>query len=127
MLGFTGEALVTFLTFDEAAEVRAKDITAEAWAETTKLRTREAILAEMTEYMAFAWGKVENHRSISASRSVTKFKAWVWLLGDPDLTADYPQYGAPILREVCERFGFPIPEGSGLPRMANGDPCVPGW
>jgi len=66
--------------------------------------------------VAFGWGKVRNHRGLSADRTILKMKAWLWLLGDDELEAfaadyaNYPQYGAPILKAICEKYDFPIPE-----------------
>jgi hypothetical protein len=76
--------------------------------------------------MAFAWGKARDHRGISASRSVEKMRTWVWLLDDPEITANYQNYGAPILRAICERYGFPIPDGDDMRRMSEGEPCRDG-
>ena len=50
--------------------------------------------------------------SLSAPpRSIDHFRAWLWLLGDEMLRfADdgdnYPMYGKPILRRICEKYGF---------------------
>ena len=92
---------------------------------------RDAVLANMREYMDFAWGKVEDHRGISASRSVEKFGAWIWALGDEETlrkfeATNYAPYGAPQLAFVCATYGFPIPGSSELARMIDGEPCIPG-
>jgi hypothetical protein len=123
---FTGEALVPFLDFEHAREFLKAEATAESWAPTPL--TREAVLAELTDYMAFAWGKVEDHRGISAGRSVEKCSAWAWLIAD-DATmatieaAPYPQYGAPTLAAICVAFGLPIPDDEETQRMIAGKPC----
>jgi len=54
--------------------------------------------------------------------------AWVWLLGEDELltrmeATPYENYGAPILKLVCEHFDWPIPEGEDLARMAIGEKC----
>ncbi len=90
--------------------------------------TRDAVLAGMREYMPFAWGKVEDHRGISAERSVTKMEAWIWLLKDDEVlervkAASYTQYGAPKLKVVCEQYHFPIPDSEAVRRMASGEQC----
>jgi hypothetical protein len=132
-LGFGDEALALFLTFDEAQPIIRPDALAwagarEWWDAETKPRTREAVLAEMREYMDLAWQTVRYHRGISAGRSVEKMKAWVWLLRDAtDIDWDnYAQYGAPILMRICEVYGFNIPLDEGNQRMAAGKPCRPG-
>jgi hypothetical protein len=92
---------------------------------------QEAITAEMEKYMGFAWTKVQDHRGISANRSVEKMCAWLWLLGDEETLAyakddaHYPQYGAPILVKICEKYHLPIPAGQDIQNMAQGKPCSP--
>lgn len=89
--------------------------------------TDEDVLDEMKEYMAFAWGKAEGHRGISANRSVQKMQAYAWLLGRYDEVdwegIEYTPYGAPILKAVCEAFGFDIPTSGILLNMMEGQPC----
>lgn len=89
------------------------------------------IVASVRHYMAFAWGKVRNHRGLSAGRSVEKVGAWLWLLGhDPcdiyDTDEDWGQYGAGCLARACVLLGLPVPDGEDLARMIRGEPCVPG-
>lgn len=80
--------------------------------------TRDAVLAEMHNYMTFAWDKANNERGLSAGRSINHFEAWLWLLGDEEALAfaedaeNYPDYGRPILHYICERFGFPVADES---------------
>ena len=38
----------------------------------------------------------------------------------------YEQYGAPKLKVICERLGFPMPDDMAALRMARGEPCTPG-
>ncbi len=126
LLDFTASALVPYLDFEHAKPWLKEDVTADQWKPTPL--DRETVLAEMREYMEFAWGKVEDHRGISASRSVDKMGAWVWLLGDDEVLADfkatgYPNYGAPKLAVVCRAYGFPIPDDEGVQRMIQGDDC----
>ena len=130
LLGFEADVLLPYLTFDQARQFLVPDAVAEQW-EHSPL-TREQILADMADYMAFAWGKVRDHRGISASRSVEKMATWLWLLQD-EPTRDYAlngehyaQYGAPILARICQVYGFPIPDGEDLANMAAGRPCYPG-
>jgi hypothetical protein len=91
----------------------------------------ESVMAELGEYMPFAWSKVIDHRGLSANRSVSKTRAWVWLLGLDDLLAlyedtDYPQYGAPQLAVVCRALNLGIPDTEEVQRMMVGLPCSPG-
>lgn len=93
--------------------------------------TREQVLEEMRSYMEFAWSKVINHRGISANRSVIKMGVWLWLLGDDELCEfvkdrrNFPQYGAPILARICEKYRFSLPDADGVWNMAIGRPCRP--
>jgi hypothetical protein len=85
----------------------------------------------MAAYMSFAWSKVEDHRAISASRSIDKLGAYVWLMGDDNVlsemeAAGYAQYGAPKLACVCLAYGLPIPQDEEVQRMIRGETCRPG-
>lgn len=90
---------------------------------------REAILAEMADYMGFAWDKALDHRGLSAGRSVEKIKAWLFLLGDTeavefaDQDENYPQYGCPVLMYVSQRYGLAVPRDDAAARMASGRHC----
>lgn len=87
-------------------------------------------------YLDFAIGKIQNHRGISAGRSVSHFRAWLWLLLPDDQfdlfeNAEYPQYGAPKVKAAAQLLGADLlwvaavevhPE---LARMGAGNPCTP--
>ena len=125
VLGFHREVMVPYLPYEFAKEFLKPEVTAETWQPTPM--TREEILKEMRKYMIFAWGKVEDHRSISASRSVTKMQAWIYLLGD-DLDLEsipYAQYGAPKLAAVCKEYGLDVPPDETIGRMIEGLRCEP--
>jgi len=122
--------LVSYLSFNEAKEFLKPDSKEEDW-KATEL-TEKAILKEMKEYMIFALGKVENHRGISAGRSIDHFHNWLFLLGDDELLkfldddSNYANYGAPILKKICEKYDIPFPKGKEFNRMAEGKPCYEG-
>lgn len=129
-LHFTGDVLVRFLTVEQAAEFLRTDTDFSKWQ--PKELTETNIISQMRDYMEFAWGKVESHRAISAGRSVEKMKAWLWLLGDEEMwnfadnRNNYPQYGAPILKAICEKYGFEMPaDGWWFENMTTGKPCHP--
>lgn len=127
---FRDDTLVTFLTFAAAKPFLKEDATAEAWAEVARPLTREAVLAEMQHYLDFAWGKVRDHRGLSAARSVAHYRWWCWLLGDDDMVelaekGDTGNYGAGFLRKVCEKYGFGHTLDRALSRMSDGLPCRP--
>lgn len=126
--GFKAEALIDCLDFEHAKQWLVEGVTAEAWGENEPAVTRDAVVGKMRDYMAFAWGKVGDHKGISASRSVSKFEGWLWVLED-DATlahmtaAPYAQYGAPKLEVVCAAYDFPMPDSEGVGRMRRGQPC----
>ncbi len=129
VFGFAGEVLILFLDFEHAKPFLKDEVTAADWK--PEPVDRETILGQMREYMAFAWGKVEDHRGISAHRSVEKMAAWTWLLGDEKVladfkAADYENYGAPKLAVICHAYDFPIPDSEEIQRMSEGLPCGAG-
>lgn len=134
MLGFELEVYFTYLTFEAAKPL----LNPKFWeGEDTKWKgvkepNRDNLLADMRKYMAFAWEKVEGHRGISAGRSVEKMEAWLWLLEDEETLkavecASYQNYGAPKLKVICDKYGFPVPDSDALRRMIDGDHCGAGY
>ena len=89
----------------------------------------EAIKKEMLAYLDFAWGKCADHRGLSASRSISKLRAWVWLLGDTesieflDIDSNYKPYGAPMLAFLAKKYGTPLPTGEYIEMMIAGNNC----
>lgn len=127
-LTFTPEVLVPYLDYENAKAFLKPEVTAETWR--PEPLTEESVKEAMREYMGrVGWEKVMDHRGISAGRTVEKMGAWLWLLGDDEMVAfaedsnNYPQYGAPILMRICEKYGFPFPQGEDVARMARGEPC----
>src|SRR3990167_6879316 len=111
---FAAEVLLIYLDEDHLKQFLGSDAPLVSWQPQELSDVR--ILQDMKGYMKFAWGKVADHRGISASRSVTKMAAWLWLLGDEETLSfvqdesHYPYYGAPILAKICEKYGFPVPD-----------------
>jgi len=128
LFGFTAEILLSRLSFDEAKEFLTEDAKAENWK--AEPFDEQTVLAEMKSYMEFAWSKVIDHRGLSASRSIEKMRAWLWLMGDDelleyaDVDENYAQYGAPILMKICEKYGLDIPQDESVKRMSQGLPCM---
>jgi hypothetical protein len=132
-LDFFPNVLMEFLPFDKAlpfcdkksieniGEKKAR----EAWSFCHP--TEENVLKNMRDYMEIAWEKAEGHRGISASRSIQMMRAYTWLLGKDEKInwGNYEKYGAPILKQICELFDFPVPSSPALARMAEGMPCHP--
>lgn len=66
-----------------------------------------SVLAEMTDYMDFAWEKANDCRGISAMRTLQKYTGWLWLIDENrfgDLT-DYDHYGKEHLIKISEFLG----------------------
>lgn len=141
---FAGEVLLDYLDFAHAQPFLKPEVTEAEWSRpierfdgfgpetdvVTPISPDNAAhtLDAMRHYAAFGWTKIEDHRGISASRTVDKMGAWVWLLGyDPkdvfNRNADWGQYGAGCLAKVCEHFGFPIPDAEWARRMIVGELC----
>jgi len=71
---------------------------------------------DFLDYMVFAWMKAQDERGLSASCSIQKLSAWLWLLNREDLESKinedglYNPYGAPALVEVCKALEINAPE-----------------
>jgi len=129
LFGFENEVFSRYLTFEQLKPLLKPDATSDGWNDT--VYTEEQLRKDMAEYMSFAWGKCLSHRGISASRSVEKIGAWLWLLGDEDVLrefndAPYTNYGAQKLAVACAAYELPIPNSEELRRMMQGLPCEPG-
>src|SRR5216117_1530355 len=129
LFGFEGEVLMAYLDIEHLRPLCKDGADLSTW--TPDPLTREQLLQDMAKYMMFAWDKVRNHRGLSAGRSILKMKAWLWLLGDDVLLKfaedehNYPNYGAPILKKICDKYGAGLttPLNGRLLRMAEGRPC----
>lgn len=124
-LGFRREVLAEAMTLDtlRVALPDAKDLPTEWTPTDTEAAARN--------YLSFAITKIEDHRGISASRSVDKLTEYAWLLGRDDVVAameavEYAQYGAPKVKAFADCMGWPWPDGPDLARMAEGLPCEDG-
>lgn len=128
ILHFGPDVLVEYLTYENARPFVNDDVNEAKWQSAVGTQDHARALADLTAYMDFAWRKVEDHRGLSANRSVQKLTEWSWLLGRDDVVAaveaaPYPQYGAPKLLVVCKAFDLSIPVAYWAARMMNGDPC----
>lgn len=117
--GFDKEIYLDYLSFDDALSFLTEDARkkygegGEPW---PRIDAVDEAAQDFLDYMNFAWGKAEDQRGISASRSIQKLGAWLWLLGRNDLVATienddlYNPYGAPALVAVCDDLGVEVPE-----------------
>jgi hypothetical protein len=126
-LNFEPEILVAFLDYEHAKPILKEGVTADEWGESRIPLIRETVVEHARTYMGeYGWDKCLNHRGISANRTVQKMEAWMWLLCDDEMVAVcqdpelYPQYGAPILKAICEKYGWEIPDDPAVDRMAAG-------
>lgn len=106
-MGIEQADLVARLPFDKAQQFLDWSATEEQWAGIHISRDRDHLINEMREYMPFAWEKANGFRGSGARRSMSRFRAWVWLAGD-DLGEfnNYSAYGKDHLVRICEHYGF---------------------
>lgn len=127
--------LVIHLPFEQAQRW-LKDSVTQAELEDAAA-AEEDVQKAAIDYLEFAIGKAVDHRGISAGRSVSHFRAWLWLLLPDDEfakfeDAEYAQYGAPKIKVAAQLVGAEIAwdaavqEHPELARMAEGEPCTPG-
>ncbi len=96
--GFALQAVIEFLPYRVIKTSLEPGVDAEKWdADVTPL-AKESVLKRMQDYAKdFGWDKIQNHRGISANRTITKMSAWAFCLGH-DVEAlldgvDYPRTG----------------------------------
>lgn len=135
-MGFQREVLAQYLPFDRLADTGGFDadklaaITPEdrAKIDADRYDTDEKGHDAAVAYLTFAFGKALDHRGLSATRSVDKMGAHLWVLGH-DLTefdaAGYAQYGVPKLVVAANLLGVAVPDSQAIANMASGDPCHP--
>ena len=107
IFGFKRNDLVGYLPFEQATPYLKKGVGSGQW--TPHGLNRDEIVAEMLDYMEFAWGKANGCRGLSAGRSVNHYEIWLWLLEDElgeKLDSLYQYYGKSCLRVICEKYGW---------------------
>lgn len=112
-LGTHKEDLIDFLEFEHAKEFLGDEYVSKVLDGTEKYEVQQKTPAELiVDYLPFAFGKAENERSISASRSIDHMKAWLWLDESPlseqvdNDEIEYSPYGMPILEAIAEQYNF---------------------
>lgn len=108
-MGFEVSEYLVRLDYANAKPWLKDDATPEDWEQFSAAPSD--VKERMLEYMPFAWGKANDCRGISASRSVAHVAAWTWLIDDQTLLykmerVGYNFYGKPILALVCDHFGW---------------------
>lgn len=98
--------LIKALPFNDAALFLKEGTTAAEWGVAPDTA---AVRQDITDYMPFAWYKANSCRGTSSARSIDRFTAWLWLLGDPladQLSPIYRLYGKPCLVLICDAYGI---------------------
>lgn len=74
--------------------------------------TRENVLADLKDDLAFAFEKALNQRGLSASMMHEVVCMWNWILEDglQDFE-EYAQYGLPTFKATALKYGFDNPIG----------------
>lgn len=131
IFGFGAEVLLQALDYEHAKPFIKPEVTEAEWGEIPPTATDETVERAAADYMRFAWGKAQDHRGISASRSVEKITEFAWLLGRDDVleameAAAYAQYGAPKLHAACKLLGWNVPSDKATAHMIAGLPCTEG-
>jgi hypothetical protein len=108
ILGFQTVDLVSMLPYSFAKEFLSGKVSEEEWKEPLPYE-EDKIVEQMREYMSFAWDKANNKKGISASRSMSHYTAWIFLLNDEDNfpnLLNYEYYGKENLAKICTFYGF---------------------
>ncbi|KKN98482.1 hypothetical protein LCGC14_0145930 [marine sediment metagenome] len=129
-LGFELDVLLPYLDWDNAKAFLKEDASEQNWKDYPL--PLDGVEAEAKTYMEdYGKRKAKNHRSLSASRTIEKMTEWMWLLGKDDLVykiknkeISYQNYGAPILKAICEKMGWDFPTKGKLWRMSQGLKCT---
>lgn len=85
--------------------------------------TKENILIQLKEDVAFGFEKALDQRGISSSIMAEVVKMWNWILEEGlEYFDDYPMYGLPIFKATAVKYGFenPIGEDTGSEESYNG-------
>jgi len=75
--------------------------------------TREAVLEQLRDDVAFGLEKALGRRGLSASAMHSVVCMWLTVLEDDEIDReDYAQYGLPVFRAVALKYGFQNPIGN---------------
>lgn len=107
-LGFEINEYLYFLDYEHAKPYLKESTKPEQWEKPPNENSTKIILKIMLDYMPFAWDKAKNCRGISASRSISHYKAWIWMLDDGfEFDEDsYCHYGKDLLRAICKQYSW---------------------
>lgn len=112
LFGVMTSDLLAYLDFEHAKEFLKEGTTKEEWeaGDDPYPKKEENIKEEIVNYMPFAFGKANDCRGLSATRSINHMQAWLWLLGDAEYekieAIPYQHYGKEKLIAICEMLGL---------------------
>lgn len=135
MFGFRTSILIGYLDFEHAQRFIKEGFAPVDWS--GAYPSPEKVLYDAKQYMGFAWSKALDHRGLSAGRSIDHYWAWGYMLDDAEVQdwcehGEYAMYGAPILTDICRKYGwerlygdFPMDtyHAERADRMAQGKRC----
>jgi hypothetical protein len=73
--------MLAFLPFEFAKPYLDEGVTEELFVNSVKSIVDAGPLAELKDYLPFAWEKANDCRGLSAGRSLDHIKTWLWLAG----------------------------------------------
>ncbi len=116
----------------QAAQLALKEVEYQLSFDRAGVSTPDVMLGDFFEkYEQTVKAKLRPKSWIRYRAIIDHFRAWLWLMEDGDTLAfaeednNYPNYGAPILAKICEKYGFEKPESVAAQRMAQGLECDP--
>jgi hypothetical protein len=79
---------------------------------THKEWTRENVIDQLRDDVAFGFEKALNQRGISSGLMFEVVKMWNWILEEGlEDHQEYPMYGLPLFKATAVKYGFPNPIG----------------
>ena len=105
-----------FLTFDKLAEFGfelKEGVTEEEYNKSVKPFTRENVLAQLKEDVAFGFEKALDRRGLSSSMMFECVKFWNNILeeGLENWDDNYSMYGLPLFKATAVKYGWDNPIG----------------
>ena len=112
IFGFIRTDLICTLPYEHAKPFLNEEVNKEEW-ELKSCPRPTGVLAEMKKYMNFAWDKANNCRGLSACRSLMHMQAWLWLLGEDEVSIPLP---TSIHATASPNYGLSVSITNGIGR-----------